>query len=202
MWHHLFNPDVLLYVILFGFALFGWWMGVIHAIGSLVGVVAGAFAASHYNQQATDWFLSHVNFPEGVAHVIVFFLTFFLVNRAVGFVFWIIDKSLDFARFVPFIKSVNRMLGAIFGFVEGVLVLGLGIAYLSAFPFGAGVAEFFADSTVAPWLVDSARLLYPLFPEAWDKVQGLFEDPIAAPTVPTELPDININIPIELPVPE
>ncbi len=175
MFHFLTDPDLMLYVALFGFALFGFWMGAIHAVGSLVGVIAGAYAATHYNAQVTEWVLGQMNFPEGMAHIIVFFLTFFIINRIVGLVFWIIDKSLDFARFIPFLKSINRLIGATFGFIEGIMVLGLGLAYMSAFPFGAGITQFFAESTVAPWLVDTARILYPIFPEAWHKVQEVFD---------------------------
>ncbi len=176
MWKEIFNPDVFLFVVLFGFTMFGWWVGVIHAIGSVVGTVAGAFVATHYNNQITDWVLSKMDFPESTAHVLVFFITFFIVNRLVGLVFWMIDRSVKFARFIPFLKSINRMLGAMFGFVEGVLVLGLGIAYLSAFPFGAGLTQFFEHSTAAPWLVDTAGVLFPLLPEAWEKVEHLFKE--------------------------
>lgn len=175
MWREILNPDVFLFIVLMGFTLFGWWFGAIHAVGSVVGTLAGAYVAANFNTQTTQWLLSQVAFPEGAAHVLTFFLTFFIVNRAVGFIFWIIDRSVDFARFIPFIRSINRIVGGIFGFIEGVLVLGLGIAYLTAFPFGEGVRSFFAESSLAPWLAESARVLYPLLPEAWDKVNHIFE---------------------------
>lgn len=175
MWREILNPDVFLFILLFGFTLFGWWFGAVHAVGSVIGTLAGAYVAANYNNQITAWLLEQVAFPEGTAHVLTFFLTFFVVNRAVGFVFWLIDRSIDFARFIPFLRSINRIIGAVFGFIEGTLVLGLGIAYLTAFPFGSGVKHFFEGSTLAPWLVDSARVLYPLLPEAWEKVSHIFE---------------------------
>ena len=175
MWKEIFNPDVFLFVMLFGFTMFVWWVGVIHAIGSAVGTIVGAYVATHYNNALTDWVLSQVQFPEGTAHVLVFFITFFLVNRLIGFVFWLIDHSLNFTRFIPFLKSINRMFGAVFGFVEGMLVLGLGLAYLSTFPFGSGFASYFSHSAMAPWLIDSAAVLFPLLPEAWEQVGGLFD---------------------------
>lgn len=175
MWREILNPDVLLYVLLLGFTLFGWWFGVIHAVGALIGTIAGAFAAAHYNDQIAAWLVDSFSVPGAMAHVLMFFTVFFVVDRLVGLVFWVIDRSIDFARFVPFIKSLNRFLGACFGFVEGTMVLGLGLAYLTVLPYGQGMREYFTDSSVAPWLIDSARVLYPLLPEAWEKVRHVLE---------------------------
>lgn len=170
-----FNPDVFLFLAMLGFTSFGWMAGAIHAVGSVVGTIAGAYVATNYNVPITEWFLTRVNFPVGTAHVLVFFSTFFIVNRIVGLLFWILDASVDVLHTVPFLKSMNHFLGGIAGFLEGALVLGLGIAYLSAFPFGEGVRTFFVHSTVAPWLVDMAAVLFPLLPEAWEHVGHLFQ---------------------------
>ncbi|MEK7647609.1 MAG: CvpA family protein [Patescibacteria group bacterium] len=170
-----FNPDVFLFLAMLGFTSFGWMAGAIHAVGSVVGTVAGAYVATHYNNGITEWLLTQVNFPVGTAHVLVFFSTFFIVNRLVGMVFWMLDKSLNIMRSIPFLNSINHFLGGLAGFLEGALVLGLGIAYLSAFPFGEGMKHFFEGSTVAPWLVDMAAVLFPLLPEAWEHVEHLFE---------------------------
>lgn len=170
-----FNPDVFLFLAMLAFTSFGWMAGAIHAVGSVVGTVAGAYVATHYNNSITEWLLTQVNFPVGTAHVLVFFSTFFVVNRLVGMVFWMLDKSLNIMRSIPFLNSINHFLGGLAGFLEGALVLGLGIAYLSAFPFGEGMKHFFEGSTVAPWLVDMAAVLFPLLPEAWEHVEHLFE---------------------------
>ncbi len=47
--------DLILIIILGGFVLFGLWFGFIHTLGSLLGIVVGAFVAGHYYSGFADW---------------------------------------------------------------------------------------------------------------------------------------------------
>ena len=47
-----------------------------------------------------------------------------LISRLVGLGFYLLEKVLGFLSWIPFAKSVNRILGAVFGLLEGLAVDG------------------------------------------------------------------------------
>lgn len=158
--------DVILLIIIAGFGMFGFWFGVIHTLGSLLGTVAGAFIASRLFEPVTEWLVGITGWPENYASVISFIIIFIIINRIVGFAFWIIDKLTSFFTSLPFIKGLNRFLGSILGLFEGVLTIGLIIYFIERFPLSVDFMEILADSDVAPHAVDLANVLIPLLPDA------------------------------------
>jgi len=165
--------DLILLLILFCFIAFGFALGLIQAVGALVGVVIGAWAAGAFYEPVGAWLegilLGHGN----IARVIAFILIFTLINRLVGLIFYIINKVFSIFSFIPFTKIVNRILGAIFGLIEGVLVLGLIIYFVSKYSFSAWLAASIAASAVAAWLVQLASILTPLLPLALRQLQSV-----------------------------
>ena len=123
--------DVLLVIIIFGFAFAGFFFGLIHTLGSLVGTVAGFILASKFAPTLSGWI--SVIFGESSALSIISFIIVFLVaSRLVGFLFWLVQKVFDVISLVPFLKSINRLLGAVLGFAEGIIVTGAVLYYASS----------------------------------------------------------------------
>ncbi|MFA4831067.1 MAG: CvpA family protein [Patescibacteria group bacterium] len=158
--------DVILLIIIAGFGMFGLWFGLIHTLGSLIGTVAGAYLASRYYEPMADWLTSITGWGENFSRVLMFIIAFMIINRLVGFGFWIVDKMTSIFTNLPFIKGINRFLGLIFGLFEGVLTIGLIIYFIERFPLGAWFMERLADSTVAPFTTSLAAVLIPLLPDA------------------------------------
>lgn len=158
--------DIILLIIIGGFALAGLWFGLIHTIGSLLGTVVGVYAASRFYEPMAAWLLKITGWQENTTKVIMFIIAFILINRAVGFIFYIVDKFLSLVTHLPFINSLNRLLGFLLGLVEGVFTIGLIVYFIERFPLSESIMNLIAKSAVAPYTSKIAGIFIPLLPDA------------------------------------
>lgn len=158
--------DLSLLVIIGGFSLFGFWFGFIHTAGSLVGTLAGAYVASRFYEPMAQWLMNITGWQGNTARVIMFILAFFVISRAVGFLFFIVDKLLSIITRLPFISSINRVLGAALGFLEGILTIGLVLFFVERFPLSEKIMTILAQSEFAPKFRAVADVFVPLLPDA------------------------------------
>lgn len=158
--------DIILLIIISGFAMFGFWFGLVHTIGSLVGTIIGAYVASRYYEPMASWLVNITGWESNFSKVLMFIITFVVVNRLIGFGFWILDKATSFITKMPFLNSLNRFLGIIIGLFEGVITLGLIFYFIERIPLSDQFMGWMAASKFVPFLVNSAAILIPLLPEA------------------------------------
>ncbi len=165
--------DIILLIILGGFVLFGFWFGIIHTLGALIGTIAGAYLAGHNFAAVAGFVQSYIGGSLAVWKVIAFILIFTIVNRLVGFVFYILDKLFHLLTVIPFLKTINRLAGAILGLIEGALVIGLTLHIAGVVPLSSWFADRVLEpSSIARYMLGVARVLLPLLPEAF-RVLGL-----------------------------
>jgi uncharacterized membrane protein required for colicin V production len=166
--------DVILLIILAGFVFYGLFFGLVKTLGSLFGVIVGAFVAGHFYLQVFSWIEPMAFGLNNLGKVVVFLILFSIANRLTGFVFGLIDRVFDVISIIPFLKTINRLAGAVLGLLLGGLVLGL-VLYVAA--RYAIIGNFFGDwlvnSQVAPPLIKFASVLTPLLPEVLKKLQSL-----------------------------
>lgn len=159
--------DVILLLILAGFVFYGLFFGLIRTFGSLIGVVIGAWLASHWYlylfRLIHDLFFGFDN----LGKVLAFLVLFSLINRLVCFFFSLLDKAFDIISIIPFLKTINRLAGAFLGFIEGGIVLGLILFFIVHSSFVPNfLNELFKSSQIVPFLLKFINILLPLFPEA------------------------------------
>jgi len=171
---HMTVIDVVLLVALGGFVLAGLWFGVIHMIGSVVGLVLGAFVAGRFYGQAAELLLPLAGGNANLAKLIGFFALFILVTRLVGLAFHLIEKIFKFVAIIPFLKTFNRLLGAAFGLIEGTLALGLIVYFAGKFPVSSAFGALLGDSQIARGLNTVGKLLAPLLPKAIQAIRSIF----------------------------
>lgn len=166
--------DIILLLLLAGFVFYGLFFGLIKTIGSLAGVVVGAWVAS----RAYLWVFAFVkplafgNDNWGI--IICFILCFTIVNRLVNLGFALLDKTYHVFSIIPFLKTINRLGGAVFGFLEGGLVLGLVLYVVVRYAPGGG--WFFGQlkgSRLAPFLLDFSTMIVPLLPEILRRLKSV-----------------------------
>ncbi len=157
--------DGVIIILLAGFVLFGLWFGFIHALGALIGTIGGAFVAARMFEPIAQWLHGLVGGSLNLERVMVFLLIFVLVDRLIGLAFWFVEKMFKFLTIIPFLRTIDRLLGGVLGFIEGVLVLGMTLYFASRFPF-APLGDYIASSGVAHWLIGAAGVLVPLIPAA------------------------------------
>ncbi len=166
--------DVALLIVLFGFIFYGLFFGFIRTLGGLVGVFVGAFFASRFylpvSAWASQWFFGHDN----IAKIIIFIVLFSLISKITGLVFYFIEKVFNIISIIPFLKTFNRLLGAVLGLLTGSLCLGLFIYLASRYSLiNDWLGNELVNSKIAPYLLKVANLLLPFLPEMLKKLQSL-----------------------------
>ncbi len=162
--------DFILILILFFFTFAGFFFGLIHTLGSLVGTVAGILVAGRYFEGFAE------KIPIGnanLAKVVSFFVIFVVASRLVGFAFFLIDKIFKVLSLLPFLKSINRLLGAVLGLAEGAVVLAVVLVLVMRFPFAGFLFPAIEGSQVAQALVRVGEILLPLLPQIVQEVRGV-----------------------------
>ncbi|PIT88805.1 MAG: hypothetical protein COU29_00275 [Candidatus Magasanikbacteria bacterium CG10_big_fil_rev_8_21_14_0_10_36_32] len=163
--------DLVVVIIIGGFGLFGLWFGLIHTLGSLAGTVLGVYLAARFYEPLAGWLMQFTGWSGNFSKVIMFILAFIIINRLVGLGFWFVDKILSIITRLPFIKSINRLLGLAFGLFEGALVLGIIFYFIAHFPLSEWFMTNLSESEIAPSLTKMASILWPLLPDALKTVQ-------------------------------
>jgi membrane protein required for colicin V production len=158
--------DLVLVIIVGAFVLFGLFFGFVHTLGSLVGSVLGIVLATRLLEPAVDKFSFFFNNNESVASVVIFIILFVLISKLIGLVFWILGKVFGILSWIPFAKTINRLLGAVLGFMEGVIVVGVIIYFALKFLPDSTVSAWLNDSSVANYLLAVMSALQALFPES------------------------------------
>jgi uncharacterized membrane protein required for colicin V production len=133
----------------------------VRTILSLVAVAVGIVLAHLYAPQVAQWLAKYIPWTGAMLQNIAFFVVLGVVERVLNFIFWILDKTVGFMWRLPFINSLNRLLGMVFGLVEGVVVIGVVLAYLIAHPTGAWIVGQLGTSTIVPILAPVGALLLP-----------------------------------------
>lgn len=158
--------DIAMLVIVGVFGLFGFWFGLVHTLGSLLGTLVGTYLASRYYEPLAGWLVQVTGWSINGSKVISFIIAFIIINRLVGFVFWLIEKIFKLVTHLPFIRSIDRLLGGALGIAEGLISLGLIFYFIERFPLSEHIMKMVADSKVVPFTVGIASVLIPLLPAA------------------------------------
>ncbi len=166
--------DAILLIILAGFIFYGLFFGLIRTFGSLVAVIGGIMLTSWFYQPAYDWasgwFLGH----EVLGKVTVFFLLYGIINRLIALGFYLLDRVFDLLTIIPFLKTINRLAGALFGTIEGFLLIGLALYTVSGQPIvGTWVTSSLEKSEVAPYFIKFVLFVKPVFPQVLEVMKSL-----------------------------
>lgn len=174
--------DISLLVIIALFAITGFRLGFIHTLGSVIGTILGVYLASRYYEPMAAFIVAHTGWGGNVPRVVMFILAFIVINRLVGFVFWLIDKIFGIITKLPFISSINRLLGLFLGILEGIITIGVIIFFLERFPISEKLMNMIAASDIAERISKIANMFIPLLPEGLqllkstvDFVEGVFK---------------------------
>jgi len=119
--------DIVIVIALLGFVGNGWRAGAIETFGRVLGAIIGYLVAKSY----TGWLVGLVGLfvPTTWAFLVSFILVFLVVDHIIGFLFHVAEDILKVITWLPIIKQIKGLIGAVFGFIEGVIVIG-GIAWL------------------------------------------------------------------------
>lgn len=164
--------DIILLCLLGGFIFFGLWFGAIHTVGALAGAFLGAYCAGLWYEPFGAYLQGIFGYPN-LMRIFAFILIFILINRLVGFVFYLIDKVFHIIAIIPFLKTINRLIGGLLGLVEGVLVIGLCLFFIARFPLSDWFSGILTSSAVAPWFIKMSGILQAMLPEILKQIHSV-----------------------------
>lgn len=155
--------DLALVILISGFAFFGLFFGFIHTLGSALGTLLGIWIAATYHQEALS--AVHLSKTGVTGKIVSFIVLFLLTSRLLGLVFWLLEKLFGFVRFIPFIKTLNRLLGTLLGFLEGVVVVSVFLHVIKIYvPNNLVINDWITHSAVAPYLLNFIQTIQNIFP--------------------------------------
>lgn len=166
--------DTILLIVFIGFAAWGFMNGLIRSLGGIIGIVIAAAVASRYYL-----FLGAIIQPlfgpyAALATIVAFVFLFLLVGRLFGIVVLLFEKAFDVLAIIPFLKSINRLAGAIFGLLLGALIVGTILYVAGRYSHWTYFNDAVTNSNLAPYALGVARVLTPFFPEALKQLQSFF----------------------------
>jgi uncharacterized membrane protein required for colicin V production len=160
--------DIILIAIVACFALYGFWLGFVNAVGGLVGLFFGTWLAGNYYGVAASWLSPYIS-NEGTAKIVGFILIFLVVNKGVGIIFSVINSIFR----LPLLNSINHFFGAALGLVEGLLAIGLFLFVASRFSISPSLNSALTSSEVAKSVIALGNLLAPLLPDLLNKLKAV-----------------------------
>lgn len=155
--------DVILILVVGFFSMMGFFFGFVHTVGNLIGALLGIFLASRFSDSVAMQ-LGMEN--GGGLRIAIFIIVFFLISRIVGMAFWVVEKIAAMASVIPLAGTVNRLLGALLGGVEGIIVVGIILFFAMNHLSSDAVRLALEASSVAKYLVAMTSALQVLFPES------------------------------------
>ena len=156
--------DVILIIIIAYFVFTGFFYGFIRTIGSLIGLFIGLFVAS----QAIVWLNSQFGiFSKPLLTVFLFILIVMLIGWIVGWIVQLIEGFRKILTIIPFLGTINKLLGGILGFIEGILVIA-SIAYFASFYLPEGsIKNLILESPIIDllsFMTVAVKWLFPAIP--------------------------------------
>jgi len=162
--------DLILLIALLLFAGAGYRFGLIHAVGSLVGLALGLVIAGKIYEPVAIKAVSLFGGQKAIVGFIAYLVIFFVINRLIGLAFWFFEKFYNVIGIIPGLRLLNHSLGALLGLIEGVLGLGVVFHLVGRFPFLAFAMAPIARSQLAQWILSVSAVLLPLLPQAFRSV--------------------------------
>ena len=111
--------DIVLLLVLLVGAWRGFTKGLVLSVASLVGLVGGIWAASHFSHMVAKQLSPHVTWSVNTLHMASLALTFLLVVVAVHLLAKVLEKVLDLVA----LGLLNKLAGAVFGLLKVGLIL-------------------------------------------------------------------------------
>ena len=175
--------DIILALVLLFFFTLGFVYGFIHVLGLIVGVVVGLWAANEYFQEVAVWANDTIPFlgntlpwiSDSIIEVISFVLIGAITFKLVSLAFEGLDRLLRVLYVIPFMKSINRLLGAIVGLGEAILMLSLLFHFISKVDFLQNFAyKYTKDSIIAEYFINIGSNVAPILPNLVNSIKSFF----------------------------
>ncbi|MDP2656682.1 MAG: CvpA family protein [bacterium] len=161
--------DLTILIVLAVFALLGLIKGFIRQVGSLIGLFVGLFLAGKFvwpvAQYIRGGFAQYPAIADPLSYLVAFFLIFFVVTIIIGILVKAVDKVFNLFAVLPFLKTINRLGGAVLGLLEGAFFVAAVVYILISLPINVGLTEKINTTTTGRFFSTFALTVKPFLPD-------------------------------------
>jgi len=137
--------DVIIWLLMIGFAIKGFMKGLIRELCTLLGLVAGGWGAFRYYPSVAAFFDPLIHLPRGVALSLAFIFVFFVI----GLLFYLLGHLLTVVMKIMLLGGINRVGGVLFGLLEGGFIICMILYLATTTPVPAPVKGYVTRSRTA-----------------------------------------------------
>ncbi|MCD4705138.1 CvpA family protein [bacterium] len=164
--------DLIFIIVLAYFIFKGLRHGFIKSIGGIIGLIIAVYFAGIFYPNMSSWLQEITGFfNEFWANIIAFLLVFVIINRVFALLVFFIDKIFR----LPLISPINKILGGVFGFLQGLLLITVALTVLTNFSILKVEGSTIEDSKMAPYISKVLDFMNPFLPSSLDEIPGLLE---------------------------
>jgi len=157
--------DIVIIIVIAIPTILGLRTGIIKASFSLAGLILGVILAGHYYVPLSEQ-LSGLS--PGIARIVAFAI----ILVGVWVIAILLSGLVERAVSMMLLGWVNRLVGAVFGFVVGAILCSALLAIWVKF---LGIQSFIVDSALATILLDRFPMVLALLPDEFSAVRSFFQ---------------------------
>jgi len=158
--------DIVILILLVVPTLIGLKMGIIKAVLSIVGVIIGVLLAGRFYEPLGKS-LTFISDP-GIAKIVAFAIILIVVMIIAGIAAFMLKKIVS----AILLGWVNRLGGAVLGFLLGAIFCGAILSVLGSFITDSDIVR---ESWLASVLLKTFPLVLAFLPDELDSVRSIFE---------------------------
>ena len=141
--------DIVLLAIAFLTTLGGLYYGFIKSLGNVVGLIVGIWLGN----VIVGWLAESLGWlARPFWLVIAFLIAMMLASYIVGWIFGFFDGMYKILTIIPFLKSINKLLGGLFGLIEGIFLIVALQVFAGIYVPETQIGAQLLDSTVMSWI--------------------------------------------------
>lgn len=188
--------DGILFGVLALSVLWGFKAGAIRAVGNVVGTILSAVLAWKFLEPTVNflapWFGSSI-----LRQVVFYLILFAVISKLMGLVIYFIEKLFGMVSWLPFAEGANKLIGALVGAVEGIILCTFGIltvAYFAQYVIvNPATLDALKTSRLATPIVSASPVLFFLLPKEVNFKIMPQEKETAADTQAEETADVPVE---------
>ena len=151
--------DIIILICLILALIHGIIKGFISQAISLISIIVGVWAASHFSDLVYQWLATHITGSEQTLKIAAFAIIFVIVIVALTLIGKLLEKVIELIM----LGWLNRLLGGVFAVAKWLLIMGvitIGFNYLNE-TFNLITSETLAQSQLYQMLNDIAGFIFP-----------------------------------------
>jgi uncharacterized membrane protein required for colicin V production len=156
------------------FVLFGFIAGFVNFLVFFIGLSCGSIVAG-YSIETVSFFFPNIIFSNRLnfTKLILFIIIMLFVNGIVGYFLKYIIKLYKIFEFLPFVTTLNRIAGALLGFVQGIIMVMVLLYIAVGLPTWPNFTEILIQSSLVRNLLVVTEILSPLLPQSFKNLKNI-----------------------------